>query len=189
MDVAASTASTDPTGPVGRRRADLQSISPSPLRILLRHADAGLRAESLEPDAWRGLSPLGWEQANDVVERLRDLNVVRVFASPALRCRQTVVPLARFLSVDVEPRAELAVDADPYRLMQFLRSAETESAVLCTHREALERLFGLTTLLGGQARPVDGSVSMTKAALWTFASAAPTGSPEIRYHPSISPRA
>jgi phosphohistidine phosphatase SixA len=154
---------------------------PSSFRVLLRHADAGIRGESAEPDAWRALSPLGWRQATAVIGRLDGLSVVRVFASPALRCRQTVVPLARSLSADVEPRAELAIDADPGRLMAFLRSAETESAVLCTHRETLDRLFALVALTGGQNRPVDGSAPMAKAALWAIGVGGQAGLPEIRY--------
>jgi 8-oxo-dGTP diphosphatase len=153
--------------------SQLRPAPPYPVRVLLRHADAGMRAQAREPDAWRALSLLGWRQADDVIDRLRGLNIVRVFAGPALRCRQTVVPLARALSVDVEPRPELAIDADPRRLLEFLRMPETETAVLCTHRETLGRFFALVTLPAGQARAVTGA---------TGAGAAP-GPPVIRYLP------
>jgi len=166
---------------LGGHDREFSPAPPSSFRVLLRHADAGIRAESSQPDAWRGLSPLGWRQATAVIGRLRGVSVVRVFASPALRCRQSVVPLARSLSADVEPRAELAIDADPHRLMEFLRSAETESAVLCTHRETLDRLFALVMLTGGQDQPVDGSAPMTKAALWAIGAGGRAGLPEIRY--------
>jgi phosphohistidine phosphatase SixA len=156
-----------------------------PFRVLLRHADAGIRAETSEPDSWRPLTPLGWAQANGLVGRLRDFSVLRVFAAPALRCRQTVVPLARALSVDVEPRTELAIEGDPHRLMDFLRDTETESAVLCSHRENLELLFALTT--GGRSGLVDGSAPMTKAAAWIIDDFAANGRPRIRYLSPGSP--
>jgi phosphohistidine phosphatase SixA len=122
---------------------------PQPFRVVLRCAEA--RDETSEPDDWRALTPLGRLQANGIVGRLRGLGLMRVFTSPSLRCRQTVMPLARSLRVDVEPRAELALGADPRRLLAFLRHADTESAVLCTHREALGGLLMLADLESGPA--------------------------------------
>jgi phosphohistidine phosphatase SixA len=161
---------------------------PAPFRILLRHADAGIRSDSSEPDAWRALTPLGRLQANGVVGRLRSLPVMRVFTSPALRCRQTVVPLARSLSVDVEPRPELAITADPHRLAEFLRDRESESAVLCTHRETLAELF--TLLTGRPGHGVEGAEPMTKAALWLIGHrAGAVTQPVIRYLSAGAPHA
>jgi 8-oxo-dGTP diphosphatase len=140
------------------------SADTTPVRVLLRHADAGVRAEWVGADDWRGLSPLGWLQAAEVAARLGDLPVLRVLSSPSLRCRQTVVPLARGLGLDVEPHRELAADAGAGRLARFLQDPETESTVLCTHRETLEMLFcelarDRTTV------PLSGP-PMDKAAAW-----------------------
>jgi phosphohistidine phosphatase SixA len=133
--------------------------------LLLRHADAGVRADWAGiDDEWRGLSPLGWEQAEEVAARLGGLPLRRVLSSPSLRCRQTVVPLARGLVLDVEPQPELAINADPDRLLSLLRDPETASAVLCTHRETLEALFR-NLALGHTVVPAAGP-PMEKAAAW-----------------------
>jgi phosphohistidine phosphatase SixA len=157
----------------------------TPTRMVLRHADAGNRATATEPDAWRALSISGWLQAHAVRGRLGGRPVVRIFASPALRCRQTVVPLARSLGLDVEPRAELAQDAPAERVRRFLDDPETAGAVLCTHRETLERLFALLDRDGGAAgRPVEGVAPMAKAALWALDPRAPG---QVRYLSPGSP--
>jgi phosphohistidine phosphatase SixA len=151
--------------------------------LLLRHADAGVRAEWRGSDEWRGLSPLGWEQAEEVAARLGGLPLRRVLSSPSLRCRQTVVPLARGLLVDVEPEPELAVGADPERLLRLLQDPETEWAVLCTHRETLEALFATLAL----AHPVTpaGSLPMEKAAAWLLRGAiGDRGGVELRWLPA-----
>jgi phosphohistidine phosphatase SixA len=140
------------------------SADPTPVRLLLRHADAGVRAEWIGADDWRGLSPLGWLQAEEVAARLGGLPLLRVLSSPSLRCRQTVVPLARGLTLDVEPQCELAAGADEDRLLRFLGDPETEATVMCTHRETLELLF-TQLALGGTIVP-RGGASMDKAAAW-----------------------
>jgi phosphohistidine phosphatase SixA len=141
-----------------------RSADTAPLRLLLRHADAGARADWRGSDDWRGLSPLGWEQAEEVAARLGGLPLLRVLSSPSLRCRQTVVPLARGLGLDVEPERELEVTADPDRILRLLRDPETASAVLCTHRETLEALFRHLAL-AHTVVPADGP-PMETAAAW-----------------------
>jgi phosphohistidine phosphatase SixA len=140
---------------------------PPPVRLLLRHADAGVRAEWRGSDEWRGLSPLGWDQAEEVAVRLDGLPLRRVLSSPSLRCRQTVMPLARGLLVDVEPERELAIGADPQQLLRLLQDPETEGAVLCTHRETLEALLRAL----GHPVPAAGGPAMEKAAAWLLGGA------------------
>ncbi len=147
-----------------RRMRARGSDETTSVRLLLRHADAGVRVHAGAADEWRGLSAQGHLEAEDVVGRLRGLPLLHVLSSPSLRCRQTVVPLARALDVDVEPRHELAVDAGPGRLLRFLGDPETDAAVLCTHREALELLFSELALRGTTV-PAMGQ-PMEKAAAW-----------------------
>jgi phosphohistidine phosphatase SixA len=141
-----------------------KSADSAPVRLLLRHADAGVRADWAGIDDWRGLTRLGWEQAEEVAARLGGLPLRRVLSSPSLRCRQTVVPLARGLVLDVEPQPELAINADPDRLLSLLRDPETASAVLCTHRETLEALFRNLALAHTVVPASDPP--MEKAAAW-----------------------
>ena len=159
----------------------------TPVRLLLRHADAGVRALSGTADEWRGLSALGHVQAEDVVGRLRGLPLFRVLSSPSLRCRQTVVPLARELGVDVEPCRELAVDAGPGALLRFLGDPDTDAAVLCTHREALELLFTELALRGSAVPAIDPP--MEKAAAWLVLGLVGDGSgARLHYLPARQPR-
>ncbi len=117
-----------------------------------------------EPDDRRVLSLRGHAEAQEVAQRLGHLPLLRVLCGPALRCRQTVVPLARRLGLDVEPVRVLAPDADPVALGRFLSGPETGDAVLCTHRETLLAMFSYLAASG--PRLVDGIAPMGTAAGW-----------------------
>src|SRR5512142_1173705 len=148
-----------------------------PMRVLVRHADAGVRREWAGPDDWRGLSRLGRTQAQELVDRLGGLPVVRVLSSPALRCRQTVVPLARELSLEVEPCRWLAEDADPADVIRLIEEEATENAVLCTHRQTLLGVFGELAAVG--SRLIDGVARMEMGAAWAWYGVA-TAPPRLR---------
>jgi broad specificity phosphatase PhoE len=134
---------------------------PSLTRVLLRRADAQPREEWQGSEEWRGLSDLGRRQAEDLVGRLAGLSVHRVLSSPSLRCRQTVVPLALSLGVEVEVCPELAHGAGLGRLRPLLLEAATDGAVFCTHREVLQTLFA--ELSGGSV-----PARVAPAASWTL---------------------
>jgi hypothetical protein len=80
-----------------------------------------------------------------------------------LRCRQTVVPLAQYLGLDIEPCRELAADVPRPSCSGSSRTG-TEAAVLCTHRETPEALFA-ELALGRTVVPWLGE-TMEKAAAW-----------------------
>jgi phosphohistidine phosphatase SixA len=141
-----------------------RSAAATPVRVLIRHADAGVRVDRSAADEWRGLTALGHLQAAEVAGRLRGLPLLRVLSSPSLRCRQTVVPIARELGVDVEPRRELAAAAAPGELLRFLGDPESEASLLCTHREALDAFFTQLALTGITVPRSDPP--MQKAAAW-----------------------
>jgi phosphohistidine phosphatase SixA len=112
-----------------------------PLRVLVRHADAGLRSEWRGSDEWRGLTDAGHGQARAIVRMIEDLRVERILSSPSLRCRQTVVPLALARALDVEPCWQLGACVPAEELIGLLADPGTTSAVVCTHRETLQLLF------------------------------------------------
>lgn len=126
------------------------------MRVLVRHADAGDKRDWTGPDAERPLSTEGWGQAVALVDLLAGLRIERLLTSPALRCRQTLEPLAAAIGLDQQPLDELAVDADVHRLVAILQEPRTDQAVLCTHGEVLQELFGQLragAMLQGQAEP------------------------------------
>jgi len=137
-----------------------------PIRLLMRHADAGDRHAWAGPDGWRPLSDRGRTQALDVVDRLAGLPVLRVLSSPSLRCRQTVAPVAGELSLEIETCRLLRVDAEPVALARYLLRPDTRGALLCTHRETLLGLFGWYAAAG--PRYIDGIVHMETAAAWVL---------------------
>jgi phosphohistidine phosphatase SixA len=142
----------------------MHSSTPDPFRVLIRHADAGSRAAWVGNDEWRGLTDLGEAQAADAAARLRDLPILRILSSPSMRCRQTVVPLARELSLDVEPCWQLGATVELRHPLRFLSDDETASAVLCTHRETLQMLFAHLSEV--EAAPADRVSPMSMAAAW-----------------------
>jgi phosphohistidine phosphatase SixA len=133
-------------------------------RVLIRHAHAGVRSEWHGSDEWRGLTEVGHSQARAVAEMLGDLPILRIFSSPSLRCRQTVVPLALAHGLDVEPCWALGSQADADAALDLLSDPETESSILCTHREALQSLFG--RLAGGCSTVAGAQEPMEMAAVW-----------------------
>jgi phosphohistidine phosphatase SixA len=159
-----------------------KAIVPIDARILLRHAHAGSRSAWIGADEWRGLTPLGHSQAAELSRRLADRPILRVLSSPSLRCRQTVVPVARELGVDVELCRELSLDAGGPELARFLAEPESDGALLCTHRETLEALFAHLASAGavdlGGPQP---SGPMEYAAAWILHGAGPVPGARLRY--------
>jgi phosphohistidine phosphatase SixA len=138
--------------------------APEAVRILLRHADAGARSAWPGSDDWRALTGLGHAQAAAAAARFRGWPIQRVLSSPSLRCRQTVVPLAQDLAVDVEPCPELTAHARLGDLLSLLADPETASAVVCTHRETLQMLFSHLAEAG--VVRTEGVSPMEMAATW-----------------------
>ena len=146
-----------------------------PLRVLVRHADAGVRSAWYGSDEWRGLTGPGHSQAVAVAAMLGGLPLLRILSSPSLRCRQTVVPLALAEALDVEPCWQLGLQAEPADVLGLLADPETESAVLCTHRETLQALFG--QLPGSGPAVAEAGDPMEMAAVWILRGTVGSGEP------------
>lgn len=159
-----------------------KAVVPTNTRILLRHANAGSRSAWVGADEWRGLSPVGHTQAAELSGRLGGRPILRVLSSPSLRCRQTVVPLARELSVDVELCPQLSLAATGPDLAEFLAEPESDGALLCTHRETLEALFAYLALAGavdlGEPQPPG---PMEYGAAWILHGAGPGPGARLRH--------
>jgi broad specificity phosphatase PhoE len=113
---------------------------------LVRHAHAGDKRAWAGPDRLRPLSGPGRREAHGLLTQLRDYPITRILSSPAVRCLQTVEPLARRRGLPVEPDQILGVDADPAALVALVLDPAVGEAVLCSHGEligaVLERLVG-----------------------------------------------
>ena len=132
--------------------------------LLVRHGSAGKRKAWSADDSLRPLDAGGRRQADGLVELLRGLGPTRVLSSAAVRCRQTVEPLARALGLTVEESAELREGASADEVRNLAVRLAKEVAVLCTHGDVVEELLGeesekgstwVLRLQGGELTPVE----------------------------------
>jgi phosphohistidine phosphatase SixA len=142
-----------------------KSLPMEPVRVLVQHADAGLRSAWRGADEWRGLTTIGHQQARALAGMLADLTVLRILSSPSLRCRQTVVPVALASGLDVEPCWQLAPCVEAADVMDLIADPETASSVVCTHWETLQALFERLAD-PHQTAIVQRDDPMEKAAVW-----------------------
>ena len=132
---------------------------------LIRHADAGKRNPYSPVDHLRELSEDGWRQAFRIAGRLGDAGVTRVLASPFLRCRQTVEPLADRLGVEVESHDALAEGADARASLALIQALAGTDAVLCSHGDVIPDVLRLLELTG---TAINGRRGNAKGSVWTI---------------------
>ncbi len=129
---------------------------------LIRHAHAGNKHHWSGPDVKRPLSKKGRAQAAALADRLGEDGIKRIISSPAVRCRQTVQPLAERLGVRVDQDDSLAEGASTTGALQLLHelAAEGTAAVLCSHGDVIPALVGDLERRGLTS---DGNVASAKA--------------------------
>ena len=116
------------------------------MRILVvRHGHAEPKQSWSGDDSDRPLIARGRTQAQALASTLSTSNPTRIIASPAVRCRQTIEPLAERCRLPVELSSSLAPEAGGAAATFVYELVATEPAsscvVLCTHREVLVRLL------------------------------------------------
>lgn len=171
-----------PIGQVGKQLSyrhdrrlvhELADLPPGVVRVLLvRHAHAGQRKDSDGPDLTRPVSDRGARQAHELVRLLTLFAPSRVMSAPALRCVQTVEPLARSLglSVEVAPifgEEEFAANSKP--AAQLLTSALNSTqgvTVICSQGGVLPAL--IAGLPSAEA-PEPLAPIVAKAGVWALA--------------------
>jgi phosphohistidine phosphatase SixA len=159
------------------------------MRLLVRHAHAGNKRHWSGPDAERPLSVRGWAQAEGLLETLAELRVERLLTSPSLRCRQTLLPLAAALDLELESVDDLGTDGDVDHLVELLAAADSDGAALCTHGEILDELFARLRARGDIHRgdiPAEGRPRYEKGSTWVLEGAA-AGRFHARYLPPPAP--
>lgn len=133
---------------------------------LIRHASAGKRG-SLGPhsDLERPLDAVGHDQAQGIAERFGQRGITRVLTSRAVRCRQTVEPLAEAVGVDVETHPALLEGqsaALAEALVLELASAGT-TAALCSHGDVIP---DLVQTLARNGMVIVGPRAWAKGSTW-----------------------
>lgn len=113
--------------------------------FLVRHADAGSRSAWAGDDCTRPLSPVGEQQAAGLASLLASKPITKVLSSPALRCVQTVEPLAASLGVTVEIADVLFEGSWVTEVIGFAESLD-ETVVFSSHGDVIpEMLRGLVS--------------------------------------------
>jgi broad specificity phosphatase PhoE len=106
--------------------------------VLVRHARAGKAKEWQGDDRLRPLDERGRAQAEALVDLLRDSGPTTILSSGALRCVQTVEPLATALGLEVEGREELAEGAGADDVLRLVSSLPGDVVLLCTHGDVIQ---------------------------------------------------
>ncbi len=108
--------------------------------ILVRHARAGSKRRWSGLDECRPLDEVGAQHAVGLVDTLAVTPIRRLVSSPALRCVQTLEPLARHTGLTIELSGLLAADGNA-RAMLAQPEDVLANAVLCTHGEVMRPLL------------------------------------------------
>ncbi len=106
---------------------------------LIRHASAGVRNHDDPNDDARPLDDFGRHQAAWIAETLAEATVDRIYSSPALRCQQTVAPLAAAQHLAVQTSTELSEGTSLATAMGFVRQAG-DHTVFCLHGDLLPEI-------------------------------------------------
>jgi broad specificity phosphatase PhoE len=129
---------------------------------LLRHAHAGNKRTWSGPDDRRPLSATGRREAAGLVPRYHDRPIATILSSPALRCQQTVQPLAEHRRLTVELDGRLDVDAEIDDTAALIRGG-LDDVVLCTHGELIGQLL---ELLRARGAPIGQNARWPKGSTW-----------------------
>ena len=133
---------------------------------LVRHASAGARG-SLGPDddLSRPLDALGHDQAAAVVELLGSVGVEAIYSSAAVRCVETVHPLADALDLDVEVHQALLEGQSATMAIHLGRTlaAEGTTAVFSSHGDIIPDMI---QTLAREGMVIVGQRAWAKGSTW-----------------------
>lgn len=110
---------------------------------LVRHAVALGRSHWHHADEKRPLTAKGERQAKALLRLFEGADVHRIASSPAVRCRDTVAPLAETLGLDVHNASELAEGHSARKAAELVAemAAKKGDSVLCTHGDLVPEIL------------------------------------------------
>ena len=132
---------------------------------LVRHAKAGDRQAWTGDDLSRPLSKSGRRQAKALVRVLSSRIVERILSSPAVRCVETVRPLADQRGLPIEPRDELFEGAPLLGLLELLDELRSAPSVLCGHGDLIPAIIEQLEARGALVGPDRG---WKKGSVWVL---------------------
>jgi len=109
--------------------------------LLVRHAQAKSRKEWAGGDRARPLSSHGMRQADGLVALMGNFAPrSRVLSSPALRCLQTVGPLASAQHLSVEQSNDLT-EGQSSVAVDLVRALSEQEVAVCTHGDVIAEIL------------------------------------------------
>jgi 8-oxo-dGTP diphosphatase len=131
---------------------------------LVRHAHAGSRASwAGADDAERPLSDKGQSQARHFAAQVAGRPIRKLWSSRAVRCVQTLEPLAGILGTEIKVAPELCEGADADEAIAFLLAHARHDAVFCSHGDLIPKVIRRFAANG--MRTKDPSIA-TKGSWW-----------------------
>lgn len=130
---------------------------------LVRHADAGNKHVWTGVDSQRPLSDAGWRQARWLAGQLDSRPLTAIVSSPALRCVQTVEPLARRRGLQVRTDPRLDVDGHAGQATRLLLDVAGTPTLWCSHGELIGEVLSRLRACGA---PIDGAAEWVKGSVW-----------------------
>lgn len=131
---------------------------------LVRHAKAGERRVWDGDDVDRPLSKTGWRQSNAVARRLSRKHVTALYASPYVRCMQTLEPLGEMTGLKVREEKRLFED-EPFEPVLDLINEVEDGAVLCSHGDIIPAVVNALIRRGMVA---ETPANWGKASVWVL---------------------
>jgi 8-oxo-dGTP diphosphatase len=132
--------------------------------FLVRHAKAGKRSQWDNDDSLRPLDEVGRRQALALADRLSEYNPVALVSSPAVRCRETLEPLAERCGLVVASEPKLYEEL-PYEIALDYVLGVADRTVLCSHGDVIPALLDALVRRG---MTIEGMRDTRKASVWVL---------------------
>ncbi len=130
----------------------------------IRHASAGTRSPSHD-DLDRPLDLVGQKQAEGIIELLGEQGITKVYSSRAVRCVQTVEPLAAHLGLETEIHPALVEGQSATMAVHLARTLAKQgtTAALCSHGDIIPDSI---QTLAREGMVISGPRSWAKGSTW-----------------------
>ncbi|MBT8211642.1 MAG: NUDIX hydrolase [Acidimicrobiia bacterium] len=137
---------------------------------LVRHAKAGRRKDFSGADIDRPLSKTGRKQAVALGNFLAGYPLMRLATSPALRCRETLDPLATTMALPAEVEGSLAEGSSPELVAKHIGTLAGSTSVLITHGDVIANLVGMLRADGVKLKGphVSAKGDIEKGGIWVL---------------------
>jgi 8-oxo-(d)GTP phosphatase len=129
--------------------------------LLVRHASAGDRDAWEDDDGLRPLDKRGRRQAEELVQLLSGYELDRILSSPAVRCVDTVEPLAHARALDIQLVGELSEARQHLDGPALIQTLDVVDAALSCHGGLSEAVCG-ESQKKGEVLVLDGTTVVAR---------------------------